>query len=128
MREAIETNIPSRLFSPLTTSSSPYIPFFGQFVSDLSVIDSLASFVDASGMPNTMPLYDDQELSLSWDALVNVYRLRIKSHIVREFITLQRCQRQAPAPPMELPILIEVLQLDTLSAMAIQSTSLALEP
>lgn len=128
MREAIETNIPSRRFSPLTTSSSPYVPFFGQFVSDLSAIDSLASFVDASGMPNTMPLYDDQELSLSWDALVNVYRLRIKSHIVREFITLQRCQRQAPAPPMELPILIEVLQLDTLSAMAIQSTSLALEP
>lgn len=128
MREAIETNIPSRRFSPLTTSSSPYIPFFGQFVSDLSAVDSLASFVDTSGMPNTMPLYDDQELSLSWDALVNVYRLRIKSHIVREFITLQRCQRQAPAPPMELPILIEVLQLDTLSAMEIQSTSLALEP
>ena len=128
MREAIETNIPSRRFSPLTTSSSPYIPFFGQFVSDLSAVDSLASFVDTSGMPNTMPLYDDQELSLSWDALVNVYRLRIKSHIVREFITLQRCQRQAPVPPMELPILVEVLQLDTLSAMAIQSTSLALEP
>lgn len=127
-REAIEVHIPQRRFTKVSSASAPYVPFFGLFVSDLSAIDSLSSFVDASGMPNTMPLYDDHELTHSWDALVNVYRMRIKSHIVREFVTLQRHHRLAPSHPIELPILIEALQLDTLSAVAIQSASLALEP
>ena len=124
MREAVESNVPMRRFSKISTPSKPYIPFFGLFVSDLSTIDSLASFVDAAGMPNMMPLYDDQELSQSWDALVNVYRMRMKACIVREFITLQQYQRHATSYPVELPILVEMLQLDTLSAMAIQRYAL----
>lgn len=129
MVEALDANatVKHRFSSP-STASAPYVPFFGLFISDLSTVDGLASFVDSSLMPNMMPFYDDQELSQSWDVLVNVYRLRIKACIVREFITLQRHERSAPEQHMELPILVESLQLDTLSAAAIQSTSLALEP
>lgn len=129
MVEALDVNTTvKRRFSNPSTASAPYVPFFGLFISDLSTIDGLASFVDSSLMPNMIPFYDDQELSQSWDVLVNVYRLRIKACIVREFITMQRHERSAPEHPMELPILVESLQLDTLSAAAIQSASLALEP
>ncbi|WFD23282.1 Guanine nucleotide exchange factor lte1 [Malassezia equina] len=129
MVEALDANATAKhRFSSPSTASAPYVPFFGLFISDLSTVDGLASFVDSSLMPNMMPFYDDQELSQSWDVLVNVYRLRIKACIVREFITLQRHERSAPEQHMELPILVESLQLDTLSAAAIQSTSLALEP
>ncbi|WFD19665.1 Guanine nucleotide exchange factor lte1 [Malassezia caprae] len=129
MVEALEVNTTvKRRFSNPSSPSAPYVPFFGLFISDLSTVDGLASFVDSSLMPNMIPFYDDQELSQSWDVLVNVYRLRIKACIVREFITMQRHERSAPEHPMELPILVESLQLDTLSAASIQSASLALEP
>lgn len=129
MVEALDVNTTvKRRFSNPSTASAPYVPFFGLLISDLTTNDGLASFVDSSLMPNMIPFYDDQELSQSWDVLVNVYRLRIKACIVREFITLQRHEKSAPECPMELPILVESLQLDTLSAAAIQSASLALEP
>lgn len=129
MMEMLDANASSRnRFSNPNTTSTPYVPFFGLFVSDLSATDGLSSFVDSSLMPNMIPFYDDQELSQSWDVLVNVYRLRMKACIVREFIALQRHERSVPEQPMELPILVESLQLDTLSAAAIQSASMVLEP
>lgn len=128
MREALDSSVSPRRFSEMSTTAAPYVPFFGLFVTDLSAVDGLNSFVDSSLMPNMTPFYDDQELSQSWDTLVNVYRLRLKALIVREFITFQRHEREAPEHPMELPILIEALHLDTLSAVAIQRASFALEP
>ncbi|WFD26614.1 Guanine nucleotide exchange factor lte1 [Malassezia nana] len=129
MMEVLDVNASSRSrFSNPNNTSTPYVPFFGLFISDLSATDGLSSFVDSSLMPSMIPFYDDHELSQSWDVLVNVYRLRMKACIVREFITLQRHERSAPEHPMELPILVESLQLDTLSSAAIQSASMVLEP
>ena len=78
-------------------------------------------------MPNIMPFYDDQELSQSWDALVNLYRLRSKAAVVRDFIALQKAMSAAADEPIELPVLFEALQLNTLTAVQIQSASLAAE-
>lgn len=108
-------------------SVTPHVPFFGVFVADLATSDALASFVDATLMPNIMPFYDDQELSQSWDALVNLYRLRSKAAVVRDFIALQKAMSAAADEPIELPVLFEALQLNTLTAVQIQSASLAAE-
>lgn len=107
---------------------SVHVPFLGTFVSDLSANDMLALYIDTSLQPSMVPFYDDQELSQSWDTLLNLYRLRMKAMIVRDFVTLQEHAAHAPDVPLELPILAEALQLDTLPAAQIQSASLALEP
>ncbi|PKI84779.1 Guanine nucleotide exchange factor lte1 [Malassezia vespertilionis] len=104
-----------------------HIPFFGTFVMDLAANDALSCYVDASLVPNMMPFYDDQELSQSWDALLNLYRLRMKAMIVRDFKRLQRASLAMPDMDIDVPILAETLQLDTLSTTQIQNASLALE-
>ncbi|WFC96599.1 Guanine nucleotide exchange factor lte1 [Malassezia brasiliensis] len=105
-----------------------YVPFLGTFVSDLSTNDALALYIETNLQPSMVPFYDDQELSQSWDTLLNLYRLRIKAMIVRDFQALQEHAARIPDVAMELPLLAEALQLDTLPAAQIQSASLALEP
>lgn len=120
MREALDHNVTPRRFSVASTSGAPYVPFFGLFVSDLSNVDALSSYVDASLMPTIMPRYDESKASQDGNAMVNVYRLRLKALIVREFVTFQRHEQDIPFSQTELPVLIEALQLDTLPAVAIQ--------
>ena len=98
-----------------------HVPFFGTFVSDLAANDALSLYIDSSLTPSMLPFYDDQELSQSWDTLVNLYRLRIKAMIVRDFGTLQEQSQRMQDAPMELPVLAEALQLDTLPAAQIQT-------
>ncbi|WFD30494.1 hypothetical protein MSPP1_001515 [Malassezia sp. CBS 17886] len=98
-----------------------HLPFFGIFVTDLSAADALATYVDTSLTPNMMPFYDDLDLSQNWDTMLNVFRLRVKAMIVRDFAVLQTSAHAIPEPPMEVPLLAEALQLDTLPAAQIQS-------
>ena len=108
--------------------SRVYVPFLGTFVSDLSANDALSLYIETNLQPSMVPFYDDQELSQSWDTLLNLYRLRIKAMIVRDFQALQEHAARIADVVMDLPLLAEALQLDTLPAAQIQSASLALEP
>lgn len=92
---------------------TPYIPFFGIFVADLASNDALASYTDATLLPSMMPLYDDLDLSQSWDALINVFRMRNKAAIIRDVIS---CQQLVPAISADssAPFYAEAWQLDCL--------------
>ncbi|WFD00519.1 Guanine nucleotide exchange factor lte1 [Malassezia yamatoensis] len=104
------------------------IPFWGIFVSDLTMNDTLSLYVDTHLEPSMIPFYDDLELSQSWDTLLNVYRLRVKARIARDFMALQDSAAEFEEVQMDLPLLAEALQLDTLSATQIQSASLSIQP
>lgn len=117
------TQLRQAMLGALASHADGYIhvPFFGTFVSDLAANDALSLYIDSSLTPSMLPFYDDQELSQSWDTLVNLYRLRTKAMIVRDFGTLQEQSQRMLDAPMELPVLAEALQLDTLPAAQIQT-------
>ncbi|WFD34622.1 Guanine nucleotide exchange factor lte1 [Malassezia cuniculi] len=106
---------------------APYIPFFGLFVADLASNDTLASYTDATLLPNMMPLYDDLDLSQSWDALINVYRMRTKATIIRDILT---CQKLVPSvfADSSAPFYAEAWRLDCLPEADIIRLSEIIEP
>lgn len=108
-------------------NSTPYIPFFGLFVADLASNDTLASYTDSTLLPNMMPLYDDPDMSQSFDALINVFRMRTKAAITREILM---CQQLVPTVTADssAPYYAEVWQLESLPDDEITRLSELMEP
>lgn len=108
-------------------NNTPYIPFFGLFVADLASNDTLASYTDSTLLPNMMPLYDDPDMSQSFDALINVFRMRTKAAITREFLL---CQQLVPTVTVDSsePYYAEAWQLESLPDDEITRLSELMEP
>ena len=96
-------------------SASPgFVPFFGIFVADLGANDALTPYVDPALAPSMTPFYDDNDLSQSWDSLINVYRLRTKAMIVRDLIVCQHALQPVPVDE-ESVFYRDAMRLNTMS-------------
>ena len=60
------------------------------------------------------PFYDDNDLSQSWDSLINVYRLRTKAMIVRDLIVCQHALQPVPVDE-ESVFYRDAMRLNTMS-------------